>query len=83
MLHGNKGRFRRLRSGVSRAALSNTPPVINMANARTEAEMVMFGAVRDALRKTGLTPDQIGVLVVNCSLFNPTPSLAACAPLLP
>lgn len=39
----------------------------------------MFGAVRDVLRKTGLSPDQIGVLVVNCSLFNPTPSLAACA----
>ena len=41
--------------------------------------MVMFGAVRDVLRKTGLKPHQIGILVVNCSLFNPTPSLAACA----
>jgi hypothetical protein len=49
-----------------------------MANARLEAEMVMFGAVRNVLEKTGLRADQIGVLIVNCSLFNPTPSLAAC-----
>lgn len=48
-----------------------------MENARLEAEMVMFGAVRDALDKCGLQPSQIGILVVNCALFNPTPSLAA------
>ena len=53
-----------------------------MENARKEAEMVMFGAVRDVLAKTGLKPKQIGVLVVNCSLFNPTPSLAACVSVL-
>jgi 3-ketoacyl-CoA synthase len=52
-----------------------------MANARREAEMVMFGAVADALKKTGLKPSQVGVLIVNCSLFNPTPSLAAYASL--
>ena len=54
-----------------------TPPVISMDNARGEAEMVMFGAVADVLAKTGLKAADIGVLVVNCSLFNPTPSLAA------
>ena len=59
------------------AALRMTPPVISMDNARGEAEMVMFGAVADVLAKTGLKAADIGVLVVNCSLFNPTPSLAA------
>jgi 3-ketoacyl-CoA synthase len=60
------------------AAVRSRPPVISMENARKEAEMVMFGAVRDVLQKTGLKPSDIGILVVNCSLFNPTPSLAAC-----
>lgn len=59
------------------AGVRTRPPAPTMANARAEAEMVMFGAVADALKKTGLKPSQIGVLVVNCSLFNPTPSLAA------
>jgi 3-ketoacyl-CoA synthase len=51
-----------------------------MDAAREEASMVMFGAVRDVLRKTGIKVEEVGILVVNCSLFNPTPSLAAYAP---
>jgi 3-ketoacyl-CoA synthase len=38
---------------------------------------VCFTAVRDLLNKTGITPRQIKVVIVNCSLFNPTPSLSA------
>lgn len=45
--------------------------------ARDEAEVVMFGAVKDLLDKTGLKPKEIDILVVNCSLFNPTPSLTS------
>jgi hypothetical protein len=33
--------------------------------------------VRDVLAKTGVHPRQIGCVIVNCSLFNPTPSLSA------
>ncbi|KAL8158277.1 3-ketoacyl-CoA synthase 11-like [Apium graveolens] len=58
-------------------AVMQSPPNINMAEARKEAEMVMFGAIDELLAKTGVKPKDIGVLIVNCSLFCPTPSLSA------
>eukprot|EP00667_Euglena_gracilis_P012615 EG_transcript_12974 len=45
--------------------------------ARQEAETVIFEIVQDVLARTGTHPRQIDVLVVNCSLFSPTPSLCA------
>lgn len=48
-----------------------------MSDARWEFEQVCFTAVKDLLDKTGVHPRQIGVVIVNCSLFNPTPSLTA------
>ncbi|KAJ0974062.1 hypothetical protein J5N97_016027 [Dioscorea zingiberensis] len=70
------------RSGIGQEsyfpeAVLRVPPNPNMAEARKEAEMVMFGAVDALLEKTGVKAKDIGVLVVNCSLFNPTPSLSA------
>ncbi|KAK8343002.1 hypothetical protein V6Z11_A08G280200 [Gossypium hirsutum] len=47
------------------------------AEARKEAEAVMYGAIDELLAKTLVNPKDIGILVVNCSLFNPTPSLSA------
>lgn len=58
-------------------ALLRVPPNPCMAEARKEAEMVMFGAIDELLVKTGVKAKDIGILVVNCSLFNPTPSLSA------
>lgn len=58
-------------------AMHQLPPRPSMAAAREEAEQVMFGALENLFRSTGVKPKEIGVLVVNCSLFNPTPSLSA------
>lgn len=58
-------------------AVLRVPPNPCMAEARKEAETVMFGAIDELLGKTGVKAKDIGILVVNCSLFNPTPSLSA------
>ncbi|PKA46780.1 3-ketoacyl-CoA synthase 11 [Apostasia shenzhenica] len=58
-------------------AVTNVPPNPSMEQARKEAEAVMFGALDELFAKTNLKPKDLGILVVNCSLFNPTPSLSA------
>ncbi|CAG7869395.1 unnamed protein product [Brassica rapa] len=57
--------------------MHHVPPRISMAAAREEAEQVMFGALDSLFENTDINPKDIGILVVNCSLFNPTPSLSA------
>lgn len=58
-------------------AVLRVPPNPCMAEARKEAEAVMFGALDELFAKTHVKPKDIGILIVNCSLFNPTPSLSA------
>ncbi|XP_057959212.1 3-ketoacyl-CoA synthase 11-like [Malania oleifera] len=58
-------------------AVLRIPPNPCMAEAMKEAEMVMFGAIDELLEKTGVRVREIGMLLVNCSLFNPTPSHCA------
>ncbi|XP_042400061.1 3-ketoacyl-CoA synthase 20-like [Zingiber officinale] len=70
------------RSGLGQStyfpeAMHKKAPKPCMAEAREEAEMVMFGAVDELLEKTGVNAKDIDILIVNCSLFNPTPSLSA------
>eukprot|EP00250_Pteridium_aquilinum_P006470 c16389_g2_i1 orf=1-675(-) len=52
------------------------PPVMHelpaqptMSAARAEAEQVMFGALDALFDKTGIKTKDVGILVVNCSLF--------------
>eukprot|EP00928_Gymnodinium_smaydae_P039216 TRINITY_DN26831_c0_g1_i1.p1 TRINITY_DN26831_c0_g1~~TRINITY_DN26831_c0_g1_i1.p1 ORF type:complete len:574 (-),score=71.38 TRINITY_DN26831_c0_g1_i1:178-1899(-) len=49
----------------------------DMQAARDEAKEVVFSLVRDILKKTQVSPRAIDFLIINCSLFCPTPSLCA------
>ncbi|XP_019058304.1 PREDICTED: 3-ketoacyl-CoA synthase 1-like [Tarenaya hassleriana] len=57
--------------------ITSRPPKLCMSEARAEAEAVMFGALDALFDKTGVKPADVGILIVNCSLFVPTPSLSA------
>ncbi|KAL3629528.1 hypothetical protein CASFOL_026750 [Castilleja foliolosa] len=48
-----------------------------MKEGRAEASAVIFVALDELFEKSGVRPKDVGVLVLNCSLFNPTPSLSA------
>ncbi|CDP02779.1 unnamed protein product [Coffea canephora] len=58
-------------------AIHYIPPNPTMEDARAEAETVIFAAIDSLMKKTGLKPKDIDILIVNCSLFSPTPSLSA------
>ncbi|KAI3933917.1 hypothetical protein MKX01_028243 [Papaver californicum] len=57
-------------------SLLEIPQDFSTASARDETEQVIFGALDNLFSKTFVKPKDIGILVVNCSLFNPTPSLS-------
>ena len=44
----------------------------DLESSRAEAELVIFTAIDDLLAKTRMSPQDIDILVVNCSLFVPT-----------
>ena len=71
-----------MRSGVgdhacSPPAMWEVPPNTTVEMEQSSARGLMFSCVQDLLRKTGLKGRQVDVLVVNCSLYCPTPSLSA------
>jgi 3-ketoacyl-CoA synthase len=52
------------------------PPDSSLDAAREETELVIFSAIDDVLAKTAVKPEEIDVLIVNCSIFTPTPVFA-------
>lgn len=53
------------------------PPNPSLGEARKETEKLMFDAIDDLIAKTGITTTEIAIVVVNCSVFTPLPSLSA------
>ncbi|KAL0458236.1 UNVERIFIED_CONTAM: 3-ketoacyl-CoA synthase 20 [Sesamum latifolium] len=53
------------------------PPNLTIEAAREESESVIFGAVDALLAKTKVDCSEIGILIVNCCLFNVFPSLSS------
>ena len=57
--------------------LHDKPTDRSISASRKEAETVIFDIVESALKKAKLHPKEVDILVINCSLFSPTPSLCA------
>ncbi|XP_047312529.1 3-ketoacyl-CoA synthase 1-like [Impatiens glandulifera] len=57
--------------------LLKDPVDVSLTAARQEMEQVIFGAVDRLLTKTKIKCEDIGILVVNCSIFNPIPSFTS------
>lgn len=49
----------------------------SIERSREEAETIICDIVARALEKANCSPKEIDILVINCSLFSPTPSLCA------
>ncbi|KCV73026.1 hypothetical protein, variant [Fonticula alba] len=54
-----------------------SPMDLSMQSARDEFLYVAGKCCDELFQKTGVDPSKIDLIVVNCSLFNPTPSLSA------
>jgi 3-ketoacyl-CoA synthase len=59
------------------AAGGDVRAVCNMHYAREEAEHVIYNCLDQLFDANGVDPKSVDILIVNCSLFNPTPSLSA------
>ncbi|CAD6268295.1 unnamed protein product [Miscanthus lutarioriparius] len=52
------------------------PPDRSLEASRDETELVIFSAVDEVFARTSVKPEEIDVLIVNCSIFTPTPVFA-------
>ncbi|GAB4861544.1 inositol polyphosphate kinase kcs1, partial [Ancistrocladus abbreviatus] len=54
---------------------TSRPPDLTFKQGRSESASVIFSTLDALVEKTGINPEEIDILIVNCSSFNPTPSL--------
>ncbi|CAL4949406.1 unnamed protein product [Urochloa decumbens] len=52
------------------------PPDRSLKASRDETELVIFSAVDEVFARSTVRPEEIDVLIVNCSIFTPTPVFA-------
>ncbi|XP_010255193.1 PREDICTED: 3-ketoacyl-CoA synthase 4-like [Nelumbo nucifera] len=71
------------RSGIGEESygpdgLQRLPPATTLALSREETEQVVFGALDNLFaNNSSVKAEDIGILVVNCSLFCPSPSISS------
>ncbi|KAI4317575.1 hypothetical protein L6164_025437 [Bauhinia variegata] len=58
-------------------SLARLPKRKSITFALEEAETIMYEAISDLLQKSKINPKAIDILIINCSLFCPTPSLCS------
>lgn len=63
--------------GILPSRDGETKAQCTMEAARDEAKVVVCSLVKEVLKRSGVKPKEIDFLVINCSLFCPTPSLCA------
>ena len=77
--------YRKSGIGLPFVAAGTNPPILpdgsvadrSYAKCMFEAKQSLCGAVGELLRKTGVAPRSIDVVVTACTLFTPVPSLAS------
>lgn len=58
-------------------AIHYIPPEPTMELARDEGRLVIFSAIDELFSKTGLGPEDVDILITNCSIFCPSPSFSS------